>query len=78
MIRLLFWIAIVAIAVWAWRRFKSPKARADTPPATGTTLPMVRCAQCGVHLPGDRALASGNQWYCSRAHLEQGPAQRDR
>ncbi|MBA1244049.1 PP0621 family protein [Pseudomonas japonica] len=75
MIRLLFWIAIIAVAVWAWRTFKAPKAQ--PPRASGNTLPMVRCAQCGVHLPSDRALASGTHWYCSRAHLEQGPARRD-
>ncbi|MBF7142950.1 MULTISPECIES: PP0621 family protein [Pseudomonas] len=76
MIRLIFWIALVAIAIWAWRRFKSPKP--PVPRASGTTLSMVRCAHCGVHLPSERALANGSQWYCSRAHLEQGPAQLDR
>ncbi|SFW84256.1 hypothetical protein EDB98_12047 [Pseudomonas fluorescens] len=39
---------------------------------------MVRCAQCGVHLPRDRALALEQQWYCSQAHLEQGPGNRER
>jgi uncharacterized protein len=34
---------------------------------------MVRCAHCGVHLPQDRALSSRQEWYCTQAHLEQGP-----
>jgi uncharacterized protein len=34
---------------------------------------MVRCARCGVHLPRDRALGNQQLWYCSQAHLEQGP-----
>jgi uncharacterized protein len=33
---------------------------------------MVRCAQCGVHVPRDKALAQGAQWFCSQAHLDQG------
>lgn len=76
MIRLLFWIALIALAVWLWRTFKAPKAKA--PRRSDNSLPMVRCARCGVHLPTDRALASGVNWYCSQVHLEQGPASRDR
>lgn len=71
MLRLLFWIAVIAAAVWLWRKFKSPatKPRAGEPNAAL----MVRCAHCGVHLPQDRALSSGQQWYCTQAHLQQGP-----
>ncbi|UVJ43351.1 PP0621 family protein [Pseudomonas sp. LS1212] len=75
MIRLLFWIALIAAAFWLWRKFKSPAAspRDNT---LDSPLKMVRCAQCGVHLPKDRALPRGSQWYCSQAHLEQGPGDR--
>ena len=77
MLRLLFWIALIAAAVWFWRKFKAqpsvPKSSAELEAA-----PMVRCAQCGVHLPRDRALSLQQQWYCSQAHLEQGPSTRDR
>jgi uncharacterized protein len=66
MLRLLFWIAVIAAAVWFWRKFKSPTAK------PGAAL-MVRCAHCGVHLPQDRALSSREEWYCTQAHLEQGP-----
>ncbi|MBE7376943.1 PP0621 family protein [Pseudomonas lopnurensis] len=67
--RLLFWIALIAAAFWLWRRLSSKKA---SPRNQQTTLPMVRCAQCGIHVPQDQALQAGEQWYCSRAHLEQG------
>ena len=77
MLRLLFWIALIAAAVWLWRKFKTsssaPKSSAELEPA-----PMVRCAHCGVHLPRDRALHLQQQWYCSQAHLEQGPDSSDR
>jgi len=77
MIRLIFWIAVIFAAIWLWRRFKSAaRNQPDAPP--GDTLKMVRCAQCGLHLPQDRALNSQSQWYCSQAHLEQGPGPRER
>ncbi|WP_347902086.1 PP0621 family protein [Pseudomonas purpurea] len=77
MFRLLFWIALIAAAVWLWRKFKSP---ANNHPAPGeqNAPPMVRCAHCGVHVPRDRALMLQQQWYCSQKHLEQGPGSRDR
>ena len=68
--RLLFWIALIAAAFWLWRRLVQKKAAAKP---HQTTLPMVRCAQCGLHLPDNRALRQGNLWYCSQAHLQQGP-----
>lgn len=72
--RLLFWIAIIAAAFWLWRRFTRsapprPEDRNTSPPP----VPMVRCEHCGTHVPRDHALTKDNQWFCSQAHLEQGP-----
>ncbi|WP_442112203.1 PP0621 family protein [Pseudomonas sp. NUPR-001] len=72
MVRLLFWIALIAAAFWLWRKFKASNA-ASPDNSLEDPLKMVRCAHCGVHLPNDRALHRGSQWYCSQAHLEQGP-----
>ncbi|KZX57237.1 PP0621 family protein [Stutzerimonas frequens] len=66
--RLLFWIALIAAAFWLWRRLTQKKT--PTTQQQGS-LPMVRCAQCGVHVPQDQALQSQGRWYCSQAHLEQ-------
>jgi uncharacterized protein len=71
MFRLLFWIAVIAAAVWLWRRFTRPAAPA-TKPQDEQPAPMVRCAHCGVHVPRDKALPQAQLWYCSQAHLEQG------
>jgi len=73
MIRLLFWIALIAAAFWLWRKFKISQ-QAPRQHHLDDPLRMVRCAHCGVHLPNDRALQRGSQWYCSQQHLEQGPA----
>lgn len=77
MVRLLFWIAVIFVAVWLWRKYKALPQRSaeNTSGRKPDTLNMVRCAHCGVHLPDNRALHRGQQWYCSQAHLEQGPRQ---
>ena len=67
--RLLFWIILIAAAFWLWRRIMHKGSKAKK--STQTTLPMVRCAQCGVHVPRTQALQNQDRWYCSRAHLEQ-------
>jgi len=77
MLRLLFWIVLIFAAVWLWRKFKAPAASVQSP-REQDAAPMVRCAHCGVHLPRDRALSLDKQWYCSQAHLEQGPGASDR
>ena len=69
--RLLFWVAIIFAAIWIWRRFIS-KAKSPRP-TEDAAAPMVRCAHCGVHIPKAQALSQDQQWYCSQAHLEQGP-----
>jgi len=66
--RLLFWIALIAAIFWLWKRLSKKRP----PRPAQTALPMVRCAQCGVHVPQDQALQADEHWYCSRAHLEQG------
>ena len=71
--RLLFWIAIIAGAFWLWRRIsRSTAARPDAQNTPTQAAPMVRCQHCGVHVPRNRALTTGEQWFCSQVHLEQG------
>lgn len=77
MIRLIFWIAIVFAVLWLWRKIK-PTPRPSAQAGAEQALLMVRCAQCGVHLPQTRALSRAPHWYCSQAHLDQGPAPRER
>lgn len=70
--RLLFWIILIAAAIWLWRRLTSKPTPTGKPQQTSVT--MVRCAECGVHLPREQALQRHDQWYCSQAHLDQGSA----
>jgi uncharacterized protein len=79
MIRLILWVALIAAAIWFFKRLvKGPAPRPKPATPEIDAAPMVRCAQCGVHVPRDRALSQDQQWYCTQAHLLQGPAARDR
>lgn len=66
MSRLLFIIAIIAVIYW-WvtSTRKQQQSRRDEPPSTED---MVRCAECGVHLPRSEGYLVGGKYYCSEAH----------
>ncbi|MDG9853657.1 PP0621 family protein [Pseudomonas nitroreducens] len=78
MTRLLFWIALFALGWWLWRKATRPARTVDKPKGDDPAAPMVRCAQCGVHVPQTHALQDESKWYCSRAHLEQDRSDRGR
>lgn len=64
-------IRFVIIALLAWLLYRAFKARfgnnnSKTPSTPQQT--MVKCAQCELHLPQERAVKMDDQWYCSREH----------
>jgi uncharacterized protein len=65
---LLFFIFMVLL--WQWRHAREQKvnlaARKNAP--AKSTVEMVECAQCGVHLPANDALKGANGFYCSAQH----------
>jgi uncharacterized protein len=60
-------LAIVALVFWLIRRYrrsldgdrKAPRAEIED---------MVRCAQCGMHLPRSESLESDGRFFCSAEH----------
>ncbi len=72
--RLILFAIIIGGGIWLWRRINS---RSSTPAQSTQTQPMIRCAQCDVHVPHERALQKDQHWYCSSQHLAQGPKARD-
>ena len=69
MIRLLIIVALVWVA---WKLLQGAlltDARdGKAPPASSTR--MVKCEQCGVHLPENEATKQDGHVFCSQLHLE--------
>ena len=62
----LFWLLVIALVWWAWRRGRSaPPAQAQ---AEAVPQDMVACTHCGIHLPHDEAVTGTRGRYCSTAH----------
>lgn len=67
--KLLILLLAVLAGVWLWKRgrqtarMESRQRRPSEP-----LLPMVRCARCGTHVPGDEVVTGRHGSYCSAAH----------
>lgn len=60
---------IVLLVWWVLRNYRRRVDRKDQPPAVGGKgEDMVRCAQCGVHLPRSESLTTRGAFYCSAEH----------
>ncbi|BAP13339.1 MAG: hypothetical protein AOY29_05390 [Alcanivorax borkumensis] len=74
-------IIIAALIYLAWRVMKQLLAQArPTAPDNSTSNPqiMVKCAQCGVHVPAPDAFSHGGLHFCSQEHQRQYLEQHDR
>jgi uncharacterized protein len=77
MVKYLIVILVVGGLLW-WalrQRDRLPEPPAQRPP-TDPARPaaMVRCDQCGMHLPRDEALPGAESgFFCSEAHRRLGP-----
>ncbi len=68
MSRLLFLLAVVVVVYLLLKSYRRQGPKQDVP---GTAEEMVRCAQCGVHLPKSESILAGGNFYCSDAHRRQ-------
>ena len=60
-------LAVLFVVLGARRpRPGEPEARRPQPPAPPQA--MLRCAECGMHLPADEALPGKGGAFCSAAH----------
>ncbi|MFN7085909.1 MAG: PP0621 family protein [Burkholderiales bacterium] len=67
MAKIIFLVAGLLLAYLifkSWRR----KADRDEPPRQTSGEDMVRCAECGVHLPRSESITTGGQFFCSTEH----------
>jgi uncharacterized protein len=65
MSRLLFLLAVIVVVYLLLRSFRRQAPKQDAP---APAEEMVRCAQCGVHLPKSESVLAGGNSYCSDAH----------
>ena len=68
--KLLIVLLAVAAGVWLWQRGRARALRDAAAPRRdpANALPMVRCARCGTHVPGDEAVAGQRGSYCTSEH----------
>lgn len=67
-------IIIAALIYLAWRVIKRLLAQArpaESDNNAGTPQIMVKCAQCGVHVPTPEAFSHNGQHFCSQDHQRQ-------
>jgi len=65
MSRLIFIIAVIAVIYWLLKSYLRQPTQNSTPE---TSEDMVRCSQCGVHLPKSESILAGGEFFCSEAH----------
>jgi len=66
MSRLLFLFAVIAVVYWLLKTYRKQSPKQDVP--TASSEDMVRCAQCGVHLPKSEATTSASKFFCGESH----------
>ena len=70
LVRLVLIAVVVWLAIYALRRIVNYLTPPKTP-STGATKNMVRCAQCGLHLPESEALTYQEKHFCCQEHRRQ-------
>lgn len=67
MSRLLLIIAVAVVIYLLVRSFRKQTPQQDK---TITAEDMVRCAQCGVHLPKGESVQADGQFFCGAEHRD--------
>jgi uncharacterized protein len=77
--RLLFWIALIALIVFAVRsKLRAMAKRTAVPPrdqaaSTKQIEAMSQCAHCGMYFPSSESVRADGQDYCSPGHVRLPP-----
>jgi uncharacterized protein len=81
--KLLFWVVVILVIMFAIRLINHQKgqqrrddeSRPASPPPTNpaSVESMVRCEHCGVHLPRSEAVQMNDRLWCSAEHARLGP-----
>lgn len=74
MSRLIFIIAVIALVWWVLKSYRKQSGTQDAPKAAEE---MVRCMQCGVHLPKSESFFAGGEYFCCDAHRRERTGRKD-
>lgn len=66
--RLIFWLVILALVYGFIRSLQRRVNTQDTPASLPATEDMVRCVQCGIHLPRSESILSEQKIFCCVEH----------
>ena len=75
--RLLFWLALIVLVIFALRKKGQAISRPDIPVSAqppeqnGASESMVCCTRCQVYVPSSEAVVRENKVYCCAAHADQ-------
>ena len=67
---LLLLVIGLLVGLWIAKRYRKRSDARDTA-ASRRDEDMVRCAQCGVHLPRSESIVTRGRYYCSAEHQRQ-------
>lgn len=56
------------VVYWLFKAYKRKARRATRSGGSAAGEDMVRCAQCGVHLPRSESLMNDDLFYCTAEH----------
>lgn len=65
MSRLIFIAAVIGLVWWLLKSYRKQSNQSDV---AKTAEEMVRCTQCGVHLPKSESFFAGGEYFCCDAH----------
>jgi len=64
-------VCALLLVVWLVKGMRRGNKQEQDVPEARVGEDMVRCAQCGVHLPRGESLVTQGQYYCSAEHRRQ-------
>jgi uncharacterized protein len=68
LLRYAIWFLLGWLIFYFVKRLLSPPKAAPKAPHKPPIANMVRCAQCGLHVPQQEAIQNGDRYYCCKEH----------
>ncbi len=71
MAKIILLVLGLLLVYWILKSYRKRVEKPEKPPQAGGGEDMVRCAQCGVHLPRSESIVMRGNFYCSAEHQRQ-------